>query len=177
MSISSHIFFNNTFINKSFVALFSATDVRNQFAKTTATDYRQWYTKKFKFAFDADLPLIRTTEMILIEAEAMYKLGDALGAHNLLYLLQKNRDVNAVKSSNSGDALYEEILTERKKELYGEFGVEWFDAKRLRKGITRTGNHRIFKNLSADDKRFFLKVPQREIDANESIDDTVNKDR
>ena len=68
-------------------------------------------------------------------------------------------------------------MLERRKELYAENGVEWFDAKRLRKGITRTGNHRIFKNLSADDKRFFLKVPQSEIDANESIDDTVNKDR
>lgn len=107
--------YNNTFINKSFVALFSATDVRNQFAKTTVTDYRQWYTKKFKFAFDADLPLIRTPEMILIEAEAIYKLGDASGAHDLLFVLQKNRDVNAVKSSNTGSDLYEEILTERKK--------------------------------------------------------------
>ena len=172
--------YNNTFINKSFVALFSATDVRNQFAKTTATDYRQWYTKKFKFAFDADLPLIRTTEMILIEAEAMYKLGDALGAHNLLYLLQMNRDVNAVKSSNSGDALYEEILTERKKELYCEFGVEWFDAKRLRRGIVRDSWHRL--NMSAnplkpDDKRFFLKIPQAELDANPNIPKDINNNR
>jgi hypothetical protein len=50
----------------------------------------------------------------------------------LLYKLQKNRDVRAVKSSNAGVALYEEILTRRKK-VYGEIGVEWYDAKRLRK--------------------------------------------
>lgn len=172
--------YNNTFINKSFVALFSATDVRNQFAKTTVTDYRQWYTKKFKFAFDADLPLIRTPEMILIEAEAIYKLGDASGAHDLLFVLQKNRDVNAVKSSNTGSDLYEEILTERKKELYGEIGVEWYDAKRLRRGIVRDSWHRLnmaANPLKPDDKRFFLKIPQAEIDANPNIPKDINANR
>jgi hypothetical protein len=44
----------------------------------------------------------------------------------------------------------------KKKELYA--GVEWFDAKRLRRGITRTGNHRIgaSASLTVDDKKFFL---------------------
>jgi hypothetical protein len=68
---------------------------------------------------------------------------------------------------------------ERRKELYGEIGVEWFDAKRLRRGITRTGNHRILAagSLTADDKKFFLKIPQAEIDANDFIDDSVNANR
>jgi hypothetical protein len=59
-----------------------------------------------------------------------------------------------VKSNNT--ALLEEILVER-KELYLEIGVEWFDAKRLRRGITRTGNQRVkgAASLTADDKRFF----------------------
>ena len=48
---------------------------------------------------------------------------------------------------------------------------------RLQQGITRTGNHRILKNLSANDNRFILKVPQKEIDANDLIDDTVNANR
>lgn len=172
--------YNNTFINKSFVALFSSTDVRNTFAKTTATDYRQWYTKKFKFSFDGDLALIRTPEMILIEAEAMYKLGEVNEAHDLLYLLQKNRDVNAIKSSNTGNALYEEILTERKKELYGEIGVEWYDAKRLRRGIIRDSWHRLnmaSNPLLPDDKRFFLKIPQAEIDSNPNIPKDINNNR
>ena len=33
------------------------------------------------------------------------------------------------------------------------------------------------KNLEPDDKRFFLKIPQAEIDSNENIDDSVNQDR
>ena len=75
--------------------------------------------------------------------------------------------------------MLEEILLERRKELYAEIGVEWFDAKRLRRGITRTGNHRIGSaaNLTADDKKFFLKIPQAEIDANDLIDDSVNANR
>ena len=117
--------------------------------------------------------------MILIEAEAKYNNSQETAAHDLLYVLQKNRDVNAVRSTNTGAALLEEILVERRKELYAEIGVEWFDAKRLRRAIVRTGNHRIgtSANLTADSKKFFLKIPQSEIDANEFIDDSVNADR
>ena len=79
------------------------------------------------------------------------------------------------KSSNTGADLLEEILVERRKELYAEIGVEWFDAKRMRRGIPRTGNHRLPQSfLSADDPHFFLKVPQKEIDANDNIDASVN---
>jgi hypothetical protein len=175
--------YSSTHINVDFASLFSTTDVRRLFQLRSAslpiTDYRYWITSKFKFTFDADHPIIRSTEMILIEAEAKYRQGDGVGAHTLLYTLQKNRDVAAIKSVNTGAALLEEILVERRKELYAEVGVEWFDAKRLRRGITRTGNHRIKApaNLTADDKKFFLKIPQAEIDANDLIDETVNANR
>ena len=175
--------YTSTHINVDFASLFSATDVRRMFqlrsASLPVTDFRYWITSKFKFTFDADHPIIRSSEMILIEAEAKQRQGDGIGAHNLLYTLQKNRDVAAVKSLNTGAALLEEILVERRKELYAEVGVEWFDAKRLRRGITRTGNHRIKApaNLTADDKKFFLKIPQAEIDANDLIDESVNANR
>lgn len=175
--------YSATHFNVDFVSLFTATDVRNRFylraSSLAPTDYRYWITNKFKFTFDADHPIIRTPEMILIEAEALYNQSKPAEAHNLLYVLQKNRDVNAVKSTNTGGALLNEILVERRKELYAEIGVEWFDAKRLRRAITRTGNHRIgtAANLTADDKKFYLKVPQAEIDANDLIDDSVNANR
>jgi len=121
--------------------------------------------------------LMRLPEMLLIESEAKARLGDENSAAEILFGLQKNRDPNAIRSNNSGTDLIEEILLERRKELYAEIGVEWFDAKRLRRGITRTGNHRIMKNLSPDDNRFFIKIPQTEIDANENIDETVNSNR
>ncbi|UMB61930.1 RagB/SusD family nutrient uptake outer membrane protein [Lutibacter sp. A80] len=174
--------YQGTYFNNDFVSLFSNTDVRNMFENgygVEESSYQHNITTKFAFTFDADHPIIRSAEMILVEAEAKYYNGDETGAHNLLWALQSNRDANAVKSSNTGSDLLEEILVERRKELYAEIGVEWFDAKRYRRGITRTGNHRVGSsaNLLPDDKKFFLKIPQEEIDANENIDASVNADR
>ena len=171
-----------TFFNNDFVNLFSASDIRNTFFEeynVPETDYRNYVSSKFSFTFDSDHPIIRTAEMLLVEAEAKYHNGDTAGAHNLLFALQSNRDVTAIKSTNTGQALLDEILVERRKELYAEIGVEWFDAKRYRKGITRTGNQRLMgaAGLEADDKRFFLKIPQSEIDANDNITDSVNENR
>lgn len=169
-----------TYVNREFVALFSSTDVRNLFETpygVTIDNFNYYTTTKFTFAFDSDMPLMRTPEMILIEAEAMFHQTRTTEAHDLLFVLQSNRDPSAVRSSNTGNALLEEILRERRKELYAEIGVEWFDAKRLRRGIPRTGNHRLFTPLAPDDKKFFLKIPQNEIDANENIDDNVNANR
>ncbi|MFV0247904.1 MAG: RagB/SusD family nutrient uptake outer membrane protein [Tenacibaculum sp.] len=173
--------YQGTFFNNDFVALFSQTDIRNQFVEgfynAPSNDYRNFVTTKFTFKFDSDHPIIRTAEMLLAEAEAKYHNGNEASAHNILFALQSKRDPLAVKSSNTGTDLLEEILIERRKELYAEIGVEWFDAKRYRRGITRTGNHRVNKSLAADDKRFFLKIPQSEIDANINIDNTVNANR
>ncbi|KXH82986.1 RagB/SusD family nutrient uptake outer membrane protein [Chryseobacterium kwangjuense] len=166
--------YRTTYVNTDFVNLFSNTDVRRLFTKMPQTDWRSYTTTKFKFNFGSDIPLIRYPEMILIEAEAMLNNGKTAQAHDLLYALQKNRDAAAVKSTNTGAALLEEILVERRKELYGENGVEWYDAKRLRRGITRSANHRTPVSLTPDDKRFVLKVPQAEIDANPNIDESVN---
>jgi len=174
--------YSNAYINTDFEKLFSDTDVRRIFAHyydVDTTSFGYWITDKFSFTFASDIPIIRTPEMILIEAEAKFQNSDEAGAHDLLYKLQVNRDPNAVKSSNTGDALLEEILVERRKELYAEIGVEWFDAKRYQRGITRTANSRVkgAANLEPNDKRFFLKIPQSEIDANENINASVNSNR
>jgi len=174
--------YSATFFNNDFVALFSNSDVRNLFVNAygvSDSDYRHFISRKFTFNFDSDHPIIRTPEMILVDAEAKYRQGLEGPAHDLLFALQSNRDANAVKSTNTGSNLLEEILVERRKELYAEIGVEWFDAKRLRRGITRTGNHRVkaSASLDADDNKFFLKIPQEEIDANENIDDSINANR
>ena len=188
--IAPHAFTDNindgyglAFWNKEFVSLFSTTDVRNTFVDLyNVGDGNQYFARassKFTFDFSSDIPIIRSPEMMLIEIEAKARLGNESEASGMLFKLQQNRDPNAQPSGNTGDALIEEILVERRKELYGEMGVEWFDAKRLRRGITRTGNHRIGSsaNLLPDDKKFFLKIPQKEIDANLLIDDSVNSDR
>jgi hypothetical protein len=186
--LAPHAFtdFNNpsryaTFVNTDFADLFSNTDVRklfeNPYDDTVPEDWEHVATTKFTFTTSSDIPLMRTAEMILIEVEAKHRLLDPT-AHDLLFELQLNRDPSAVKSTNTGASLLEEILIERRKELYAEIGIEWFDAKRLRRAIPRTGNHRLLNSdLEADDKNFFLRIPQREIDANDAIDESVNNER
>ena len=166
------------FMNINFTNQFSDTDVRNTFVvNPNANALRRVSTNKFLYAFESDYALMRKPEMVLIEAEAKFRQGDEAGATSLLTYLQKNRDPNAIPSNNSGSALEEEILLERRKELYGEIGVEWFDAKRLRRGIDRTANHKVVLSLEPDDNRFILSIPQSEIDANVNIDASVNADR
>lgn len=173
--------YNNTYINVNFKNMFTSTDVRNTFFASGRTDYRAWYTKKFKFSFSSAVPLMRTPEMILIEAEALY-YSNVTASKALLFQLQQNRDPSATMSANTGQALLNEIYLERRKELYGEFGVEWYDAKRLRKGLPRDqgGVHRLpmtANPLVQDDKRFFLKIPQAELDTNPNIPASINDNR
>ena len=147
--------------------------------RVSDNDYRARVTTKFSFSnFEYDIPIIRSPELMLIEAEAKARQGNDVEAASILFQLQSNRDSSATASGNTGDDLIEEILVERRKELYAEIGVEWFDAKRLRRGIPRDGNHRLLDSeLTPDDLKFFLKIPQEEIDANEFIDESVNADR
>lgn len=167
-----------TYVNKNFVNTFSSSDIRNTFLDiygvSATTPYREFITTKFAFAFDADLPIMRKSEMVLLDAEAQYHLGAEQTARDLLFALQSNRDANAVQTTSSGQALLDEILLERRKELYGEIGVEWFDAKRYRLPINRDPEHRVVINVPADSELFFLKIPQKEIDANPNISESIN---
>ncbi|WP_128545290.1 RagB/SusD family nutrient uptake outer membrane protein [Larkinella soli] len=165
--------YDNFYINEEFVARFSPTDVRNLFYKTGQTNAQlRFATTKFGTTtdFNQALPMMRVPEMYLIEAEARAELGDAT-AGDLLYEVQKSRDPKAVKSGKTGAALVSEILLERRKELYGELGINFLDLKRRQLPLVRTGNHSAaFKfNIPANDPRFIMKLPKTEIDANDAI--------
>jgi hypothetical protein len=185
--------YSSIFVNSTFVSLFSATDVRGGVGPTKlfniksttypTNDYRYYVSNKFAFTFSSHSPIIRYAEMILIDAEAKARQGNDGAAKTVLFALQKNRDVNAVQSANTGQALIDEILVERRKELFLENGVEWYDAKRLGKGMIRNGNQRLkgmnnitglTYELQAHDLRFITKVPFSEIDTNPLIDNNVN---
>ncbi|MDO5978325.1 RagB/SusD family nutrient uptake outer membrane protein [Flavivirga spongiicola] len=169
--------FQATYANTNFRDTFSDDDVRKLFRDiyNSSTPYREFVTTKFAFTFASDVPLMRKSEMVLIDAEAQYNLGNEPEARNLLFALQKARDTNAILSTNSGSDLMDEILLERRKELYGEIGVEWFDAKRLRMPINRDDVHRVVVNVPADSELFYLNIPQTEIDANPNMDASVNQ--
>jgi len=165
-----------TYVNSVFVNQFADTDVRKKFFDIygVATPWRKYVTTKFAFSFDADIPIMRKSEMVLIDAEAQFNLGNVEVAKDLLFALQSDRDPAAARSTATGAALLNEILLERRKELYGEVGVEFMDAKRLKRSIVRDNVHRVVLTVPVDSPLFFLKVPQTEIDRNPFMDPSIN---
>lgn len=166
-----------TYVDSNFVNEFSSTDVRNTFfdfyGAGASEPWRDFVSSKFGFTFASDIPILRKSEFVLLDAEAQYHMGNIPAAQNLLFTLQSERDTNAVMSNNSGAALFNEILLERRKEFYGEFGVEWFDAKRYNLAIERDINtHRVDADVPVDSNLFFLKLPEVELDANPFYDDS-----
>eukprot|EP01133_Synstelium_polycarpum_P013210 gene13210-15520_t len=164
--------YDNFFINDNLVTTFSQTDVRNKFVQYDNSGPEMWGTNKFGGVtnFTEAIVMIRAAEMVLIQAEAKAMLGEP-DAASTLFSLQQNRDPQAVASGNTGDALINEILLERKKELYGENGAEFMDLKRRNLPLIRTGNHAAVSkfNVAANDKRFVLQIPQGEFDSNKAL--------
>ncbi|MEP7106963.1 MAG: RagB/SusD family nutrient uptake outer membrane protein [Ferruginibacter sp.] len=184
--------YDGFYMSEELVSQFSLSDIRNTFFEYNAPGTPDNYaTNKFgtehpsyevtmlngqtvkekTINFDESIIMMRVAEMYLIEAEAKARLGDP-DAGDLLFALQEDRDPDAVKSGNTGTALISEILLERRKELYGELGIDWLDAKRLQLPVDRTGSNHEAPNdyiLSANDARMILKIPQKEIDSNDFI--------
>lgn len=83
------------------------------------------------------LPLIRTSEMVLIEAEANYFLGNEADARAALVKLNKDSGRNPEYTCDkSGEDLFAEIRDYRSVELWGE-GFQWSDFKRWKLPIVR----------------------------------------
>jgi len=123
-----------------------------------------------------DYIYLRAAAMYYIEAEALARSGNEPGARQVLYDITITRDSSYVLSTNSGTALIDEIILQKRIELWGE-GYAWFDMKRLNVPLTRDypgSNHATFGkfNIPAGDNRFIFQVPQAEIDANPLIEQT-----
>lgn len=176
---------NFVFLNDLFVELFSENDMRKGLISLNpvagdAERYpeRKYVSSKIMDPDDAqklpDVLLMRSSEMILIQAECAARMNQSPEAQTILFRLQKHRDPNATVSTATGEELLDEILVERRKELYGE-GFAIGDIKRMRKPLIRKGLHTI-KGIGttgvlypADSHEFFLQIPQDEIQTNLEI--------
>ncbi|OIN60614.1 RagB/SusD family nutrient uptake outer membrane protein [Arsenicibacter rosenii] len=131
-----------------------------------------YHPKKFRVAdvnlSIGDVPYMRAAEMYLIEAEALARSGNNAGAQDALYTLAANRDPQYKKSANTGQALIDEIMIQRRVELWGE-GFRFYDLKRTNSALNRNGgNHSAtFTNgvmdVPAGDKRWQFLLPNDEI--------------
>lgn len=128
---------------------------------------------------DANIPLFRVSELYLNAAEAAVKLGNNAKAVECLEPIV-NR-ANPEKSVKGETLTLERVLTERRKELYGE-GHRLYDAMRNNltierkdvevKEINKTGHLTMpgdAKKFNRDYYKIVLPIPKFEIDTNPNI--------
>lgn len=120
-----------------------------------------------------DYIYLRSALLYYIEAEALAKSGNEAGAKDVLFEITSKRDPQYSKSTKTGQALIDEIILQKRIELWGE-GFAWFDLKRLKLGVVRNypgTNHPGYGrfNIPAGDNRFLFMIPQAEVDANPDI--------
>ncbi len=173
---------NPKLINSILYSKISNTDIRKQLFDSTGRlasfpipvgGVRAPYmNRKFQLAnpgsSNGDLAFMRGAEMYLIEAEALARTGKNSEAADVLFELAKARDENYVKSVKTGQSLIDEILIQRRVELWGE-GFRFYDLKRLNSDLNREGaNHNAtLANVlfvPAGDKRWEFLIPLSEID-------------
>lgn len=123
------------------------------------------------------LPFIRSSEMVLVEAEANYFLNDETAARASLVELNATSGRNPEYTCDkSGEALWNEIMDYRELELWGE-GFAWSDYKRWNRDIVRHsfaegGNAHIFvaKTIPASGvNKWTWDVPLNETDYNDEL--------
>jgi hypothetical protein len=131
-----------------------------------------------------DCPYMRIAEMYLNEAEALSRQGKDAEAQQVLFELTNFRDPGYTKSTLTGTALLEEILLQRRIELWGE-GHRWFDLKRMNlpldrdmaatlpTGSTEASNHAVaaaqILQIPAGDNRWQFVFSDNELDNNPHI--------
>jgi hypothetical protein len=161
-----------------FVNKFANDDARKMFVEDYTGFFGadgSFFTYKFRHRNNelskARLIKMRVGEMYLIEAEAKANMGDDAGAQDALFVVQSRSIPSAVKSTNTGQDLLDEIYDERDRELYGEgFGV--LDNIRLNITVDRSSSFHwgnAMTSIPGDDPLLMLPIPQDEIDANPKL--------
>lgn len=160
-------------------------DVRKDVFKTPGTgttsdpDYDQ---HKFQVPdvvnkWAADYQYMKVSEMYLIKAEGLARQGKDGEAITALETLIKKRNPNYSAAGLSGQTLIDEILLQRRIELWGE-GFALWDIKRLNQGLNRptgAGNHGApnfnpnVYTTQPQDPRFIMRIPDRELNNNASM--------
>ena len=126
-----------------------------------------------------DVIYMRSSEMVLIEAEAKAMLGDISGAQDALALLGEERDSAFDKTAfDNKDKLMAQIKFQRHVELWGEgFSfhdhIRWDDAlDQANSGASKVlYQDGFYQDKPSVNSKWIWKIPQAEIDATPNISD------
>ena len=150
-------------------ASFESTDVRRALYPTgTRGGVASVFVAKYPVITGDvnDTKVVRLSEMYLIAAEASLPSSEA-DALKYLNTITAARNASAVTAT--GSALFEAVITERRKELAFE-GERFNDLQRLKRGITRSTNYpSTARSIEFGNFRRILPIPQVELDANPNM--------
>jgi starch-binding outer membrane protein, SusD/RagB family len=114
----------------------------------------------------SDTKIVRMSEMYLIAAEASLPANETDAQTYVNYITSRR---NADPIASTGTQLFEDIITERRKELAFE-GDRYLDLQRLKRTVTRSANYPASAlSIPFDNFRRLLPIPQSELDANPAI--------
>ncbi len=130
--------YNSIIPDPNFVDLFDEDDVRKSLFEVATQPaeaiYAHYRYKKFRNKYpnhDGHIVLMRSSEMLLIEAEAYARLNNIGEAVQTLNELRANRNLLDLDASDFNNvSILDEILLERRRELWGE-GFRLYDILRL----------------------------------------------
>ena len=178
-------------INKELYAKMNPTDTRRDWWVSGKTNLGM-VQEKFKFTdvstWLGDYIFMRVEEMYLTAAEAECRLGDEASAKADLNALMSQRDPDYTcdktgtalgatsATADETGSLLEEILIQRRIELWGEDG-RMYTLKRLKQGFRRTAaqgwpSAALLSTRPTDDPEAYMNVltiPQAEFDGNENM--------
>lgn len=151
-------------------ALFIAADVRKGlYAVGVRGGSPAVFVNKFPNTFGTDVSdtkVLRLSDVYLIAAEASLPTNEA---DALLYANYITSRRNATAISSTGAQLFEDIITERRKELAFE-GDRYLDLQRLKRVVARSTNYPpAARTINYTDYKRILPIPQTELDANVNI--------
>lgn len=187
-------------INKELYAKMGGSDARKAWWDPTYPENENggYQQEKFKFSdiqtWMGDYIWMRVEEMYLTAAEAECRLGGAeeVNAIKDLMAVMSMRDPNykcaktgtelGRLTSDETGSLLEEIITQRRIELWGEFG-RIYDIRRLKQGFRRTTamgwpEDALLGNRPTDDSECYmwvLTIPQTEFDGNVNMDPVTDQ--
>jgi len=132
-------FLASFYLEEDFVQVFQEEDKR----LTDWTEYHNklevYFAHKYKIRNSTDFPIaeysmvLRLAEQYLIRAEARTRQGNLTGALEDIDIIRKRAGLSLLAETNaeiSETALLDEIMLERRKELFTEWGHRWLDLKR-----------------------------------------------
>ncbi|WP_062058087.1 RagB/SusD family nutrient uptake outer membrane protein [Aquimarina longa] len=168
-----YLTYRDAFATDNFKDILSDTDIRKELYPTKDVVN---LVKKFPRTVtkDDNIQVLRLSEMYLIKAEAHAQLNETVDAQQALDVIIQRADSNTIPpSTETGQALLDKILVERRKELAYE-GFRLFDLTRYGITFNKFKQDTAPISIVAPSNKTILPIPIKEINVNPNIANQQN---